>query len=613
MTCIAGWVGLGPDPDRRTAGVAAMAAAMTPGGPPAHGTWTDGNALLAFPGPPGARPAALVEDGEVTAVIAFAGTLYGPEGVRRVLDARGHRPRSGGDPETVLHAYREWGADCPVRLDGAFAFALWDVRRRRLLLARDRLGVRPLHYARLGDELAFASEPKALLAGEAVDPAADADSLRELFTQIKTPGRSVFRGVDEVRPGHVVELADGWLTERAYWRLQSRPHPDDRDTTVATVRLLLSDAVNRMLPEEPTPCVLLSGGLDSGAVAALAARTSAERGAKPLLTATGTFLGHAENFRPDHVRATADAPYAAELARHLGSEHVDVVLGTADLADPAGRLAVLRAQDRPTPFAEMDVAAHLLFAAVRERAGVVLSGEAADELFGGFPWMHDPELVRTGHFPWVAYERSHEQSRDGLGLGLFDRGLLRGLDLAGFGADSYRQAIGEVPRLDGENAAERRMRELCHLHLTRWLPRLLDRDDRLSRAVGLDARMPFCDHRLVEYAFNVPWRMKSFDGREKSLLRAAVAPLLPRSVAQRRKSPFPVNQDPAYARMLQRELAAVLRDPAAPVAPLLDGAAARAAAGAEWPGGSDWLARTNIEFALQLNTWLAEYRVQLAV
>ncbi|MBV6696717.1 asparagine synthase (glutamine-hydrolyzing) [Kitasatospora aureofaciens] len=593
--------------------MAAMTAAMTPNSPVVHGSWLGEGAALGFPGPPGDRPVALVENGEVVAVIAFAGTLYGAEDVRRELSSRGHRWGPGGDPETVLHAYQEWGADCPVHLDGAFAFAVWDVRRRRLLLARDRLGVRPLHYARLGEGLAFASEPKALLVDSLVAPTADADGLRELFTQIKTPGRSVFRGIDEVRPGCTVVLADGRLTRHTYWRLESRPHPDDLETTVATVRRLLGDAVDRVLPDEPAPSVLLSGGLDSGAVAALAARTMAAREAKPLLTATGTFLGYAENFRPDNVRATADAPYAAELARHLGSEHVDVVLGTADLVDPRTRLAVLRAQDRPTPFAEMDVAGYLLFAAVRERAEVALSGEAADELFAGFPWMHDDALVRAGHFPWVAYEQAHEKSRDGLGLGLFDRGLLRDLDLRGFGADSYRRAIGEVPQLDGESGHEQLMRRHCHLHLTWWLPRLLDRDDRIGRATGLDARMPFCDHRLVEYAFNVPWRMKSFDGREKSLLRAAVAPLLPRSVAQRRKSPFPVNQDPVYARMLQRELAAVLDDPAAPVAPLLDPAAARAAVGADRHDGQDWLGRTNIEFALQLNTWLAEYRVQLAI
>ncbi|GAA3029905.1 asparagine synthase (glutamine-hydrolyzing) [Streptomyces glomeratus] len=607
MSGIAGWIGFGSGPGHTRSVLDAMAATTSRDAPAEVYAWR--GARVALAAAPGGIAEERAEDGQGVAVV-FDGVLHDTAPLRAALSAHGHRARHGTDAEAALHAYLAWGADCAEHLDGAFAFAVFDSRRGRLLLVRDRLGVRPLHYARLNDTVYFASEPKALLAGSLLEPVLDADGLRELFTQAKTPGASVFRGIAEVRPGHLLDAGEGGVAERPYWTLEARPHTDDPETTVATVHSLLADSVGRAVEGDAVPCSLLSGGLDSGAITALAALALKDRGR--LRTATATFIGYAENFRPDNVRTTPDAPYAAEVARHIGSDHTDVVLGTADLLEPRLRRAVLRAQDRPTPFAEMDVAGLLIFRAAREHSPVALSGEGADEIFGGFTGMYEPDAAGPEQFPWVAYERSHEASRHGLGLGLFDRGLLGKLDLAAYGADRYRQAVAEVPRLDGESDRDRRLREVCHLHLVHWLPRLLDRDDRLSRAAGLQVRMPFCDHRLVEYLFNVPWELKTRGGREKSLLRSAVGDLLPRSVVERRKSPFPVNQDPAYTHVLRRELMRVLDDPDSPVAPLLDPVAARAA-GAEARGGAHWLTRTNIEMVLQLHLWLTEYGVRLAL
>ncbi|MFF4959150.1 asparagine synthase (glutamine-hydrolyzing) [Streptomyces sp. NPDC001222] len=612
MSGIAGWIGFGSGPGHTRSVLDAMADTTSRDVPAELHTWRGTRAASAAApgGTAEQRAAAAVEGDGPDVAVVFDGVLHDIAPLRATLASHGHRPRHGTDAEAALHAYLVWGDDCAAHLDGAFAFAVFDFRRDRLLLVRDRLGVRPLHYARLNGTVYFASEPKALLAGSLLEPVLDADGLRELFSQAKTPGASVFRGIAEVRPGHLLDATGGGVVERPYWALRARPHTDDPETTVATVRSLLADNVGRAVSGDILPVSLLSGGLDSGAITALAARALGDRGR--LRTATATFIGYAENFRPDNVRTTPDAPYAAEVARHIGSDHTDVVLGTADLLDPRLRRAVLLAQDRPTPFAEMDVAGLLIFRAAREHSPVALSGEGADEIFGGFTGMSEPEAAGPEQFPWVAYERSHEASRHGLGLGLFDRGLLGKLDLPAYGADRYRQAVAEVPRLDGENDRDRRLREVCHLYLVRWLPRLLDRDDRLGRAAGLQVRMPFCDHRLAEYLFNVPWELKTCDGREKSLLRSAVGELLPRSVVERRKSPFPVNQDPAYTHVLRRELTRVLDDPGSPVAPLLDPVAARAAA-AEARGGAHWLTRTNIEMALQLHLWLTEYGVRLAL
>ena len=308
-----------------------------------------------------------------------------------------------------------------------------------------------------------------------------------------------------------------------------------------------------------------------------------------------------------------DAPYAAAMAQHVGAEHTDVVLGTADLIDPAARLAALTAQDQPTTLGDMDTSLYLMLAAIREHSTVALTGETSDEIFGGFKWLYDEELVRTEMFPWIAAEKRHQGGVGGQGRGLFEPGLLEKIDMDTYYAEAYQQTLALTPHLDGENPTDRRMHELLFGHLTRWLPMLLDRGDRLAMASGLETRVPFCDHRLVEYVYNVPWEFKTFDGREKSLLRAAMRDLVPSLVMDRPKSPYPVSQDPSYTQALHQEMAAVLHDPSSPVLPLLDVAAARAAVADASPLANEWHSRINIETALQFNAWLSQYQVELAL
>jgi asparagine synthase (glutamine-hydrolysing) len=261
----------------------------------------------------------------------------------------------------------------------------------------------------------------------------------------------------------------------------------------------------------------------------------------------------------------------------------------------------------------MDTSLYLMLAAIREHSTVALTGETADEIFGGFKWLYDEELVRTEMFPWIAAEKRHQGGVGGQGRGLFERGLLEKIDMDSYYAEAYQQTVALTPHLDDENPTDRRMHELLFGHLTRWLPMLLDRGDRLAMASGLETRVPFCDHRLVEYVYNVPWQFKTFDGREKSLLRAAVRDLVPGLVMDRPKSPYPVSQDPSYTQALHREMAAVLNDPASPVLPLLDVAAAQAAVADETPLANEWHSRINIETALQFNAWLDHYHVELAL
>ncbi|MFE0021531.1 asparagine synthase (glutamine-hydrolyzing) [Amycolatopsis sp. NPDC059021] len=616
MCGITGWVDFGRDLADALPTLRAMTDALARRGVDDRDVWQRGHAALghtrtAIIDPAGGhQPLVAEEAGEPVAVLVYNGEVYNFKQLRAELRRRGHRFRTACDSEVLLRAYLEWGAACAERLDGIFAFAVWDIRREELVLVRDRLGVKPLFYTRTERGVLFGSEPKALLAHPQVRPVVALDGLRELFSIAKQPGTAVFRDMREVRPGHTLTVGRSGVSDRTYWTLTNREHTDDRDQTVRTIRSMLDDIVLRELVADVPVCTALSGGLDSSALTAIASDWLWKLEGGTVRTFSTTYRGHTENFRPDDVRFTPDGPYALEMARHVASEHTDIVLTTDQLIDPETRLAVLLAQDAPTTLGDMDTSNYLMSQAIRRQSTVVLSGEVSDEIFGGYNWMSHPACVHADTFPWVVNETAQAGSQNGQGRGLFDRGLMQKLAMPEYYAENYRQALGEVSPVDSPDAMERRMHAIGHLTLTRWLPMLLDRGDRLSMAHGLELRVPFCDHRLVEYLYNTPWRHKTFDGREKSLLRAAVADLLPASVLDRRKSPWPVTQDPSYTAVLHRELAAVLADTHAPIRPFLDVAAAERTLASD---ATDWPSRMNIEMALQFNSWLTTYDVELAV
>ena len=611
MCGIAGWIDFERDLTRERAVAERMTRTMKARGPDDEGLWLSPHAALGhrrlsiidLEG--GRQPMVAEEDGEPVAVLVYTGEVYNFRELRAELTALGQRFRTQSDTEVVLRACLQWGDAAVERFNGMFAFALWDVRARRLMLVRDRMGIKPLYFQATENGVLFGSEPKAILAHPEVRAEVDEDGLRELLSFCKTPGHAIYRGMREVRPGHVVTVGRDGPRERAYWKLESRPHPDDLKTTVRTVRELLEDIVDRQLISDVPLCTLLSGGLDSSAITALAQRALVARGAGPVRSFAVDFVNNDRDFKPDALRGTPDGPYVADVARHVASRHTDIVLSPQQLMDPQARAAVLQARDLPISMGDMDTSMYLLFRAIREHSTVALSGESADEVFGGYSWFHDPQAIAAPTFPWMVQAGRHLGSR----VGAFDAGWLAHLRLEEYVHDRYSDALAEVPRLEGETGLERRMREVFYLHLTRWLQLLLDRKDRMSMATGLEVRVPFCDHRLVEYLFNVPWSMKTFDGREKSVLRAATADVLPQSVVERRKSPYPSTQDPNYGRFLREELGRVLEDGHAPVRPLLDLERTRVLAS---EGGADGaqFARASAEQVLILNAWFEHYGVR---
>ncbi|MEU9560146.1 asparagine synthase (glutamine-hydrolyzing) [Streptomyces fumanus] len=612
MCGITGWVSFDRDLRGERAALDAMTETMACRGPDDRGVWAEGPAALghrrlAIIDLPGGRQPMTADTPEGTVALVYSGETYNFTELRRDLTGRGHRFTTDSDTEVVLRGYLEWGDALADRLNGMYAFAVWDGRADRLVMVRDRMGIKPFYHYPTADGVLFGSEPKAILANPLARRRVRLDGLRELFTMIKTPGHAVWDGMREVEPGTVVTVDRAGLRTRRYWELPTRPHTDDRDTTVAQVRSLLDDIVRRQLVADVPRCTLLSGGLDSSAMTALAARQLAERGEKVRSFAVD-FAGQTENFVADELRGTPDTPFVHDVARTAGTDHQDIVLDAQDLADPGIRAKVIRARDLPAGLGDMDSSLYLLFRAIREHSTVALSGESADEVFGGYLQFFDEAARTADAFPWLVTMGRHL----GEDTDVLRPDLTRALDLSAYVADGYRDAVAGLQRLDGESDFEYRIRRMSYLHLTRFVRILLDRKDRASMAVGLEVRVPFCDHRLVEYVYNTPWALKSFDGREKTLLREATADVLPRSVYDRVKSPYPSTQDPKYAAALQDQARELLARSGHPVFDLVDRDRLRTAADRETPVSTQ-AGRRGLERALDLALWLDLYRPEIAL
>ncbi len=610
MCGIAGWVSYDADLTRRQDVVDAMTGTMACRGPDDAGTWVRrhvalGHRRLAIIDLPGGRQPMAVHTPNGDVAMVYSGEAYNFTELKEELTKLGHTWETDSDTEVVLHGYLQWGDAVADHLNGMYAFAIWDERDDRLVMIRDRMGIKPFYYYPTADGVLFGSEPKAILANPLAKKVVDTEGLRELMAFTKQPGWSLWKGMEEVRPGTIVTVSREGVRTRTYWKLDAKQHTDDQETTVARVRELMTDIVHRQLVADVPRCVLLSGGLDSSAVTGLAAARLAEQGER-LRTFSVDFFGQEENFKPDEMRDTADSPFVRDVASLVGSAHQDVVLNPGELTDPEVRRAVLRARDIPAGLGDMDTSLYLLFKAIRGESTVALSGESADEVFGGYRWFFDETAVNADMFPWIAFRSAMMTDR----TSIYTPELLKKVDLETYVHDQYRSAVAEVEHLDGESAQEARMRTICHLHLTRFVRMLLDRKDRASMAVGLEVRVPFCDHRLVEYVYNTPWSLKTFDGREKSLLRHATKHVLPESVAQRVKSPYPSTQDPGYAAALQQQAKEVLAEPGHAVFGLVDKSWAHRVSEVD-PQTIDPAARIGLDRLLDLYHWIEMYSPEL--
>lgn len=555
----------------------------------------------------GCQPMQLDWQGE-SYTLVYNGELYNTPELRALLETRGHVFTGRSDTEVLLHAYAEWGASCVDRFNGIFAFAVWAARAGKLFLARDRCGVKPLFYAQTDDSLIFGSEIKTLLAHPAVPPRVDAQGLAEvlLLGPGRVPGSGVFQNVHELLPGQyaLYEADSGRLLLHRYWRLVDHEHPDDFPATVRRVRDLVMDAIQRQLVSDVPVATFLSGGLDSSLISAVADAQFAARG-RTLQTFSVGYKDNKRYFHATKFQPGADAPFIRRMNEFLHAEHHWVTLDTPDLI-PALYEAV-EARDLPG-MADVDASLLAFCQRIKPHATVALSGECADEIFGGYPWYRDPTIREKYGFPWAqstAYR-----------AGFIRPGVLDGIEPEEFVDAWYRKTLEETSVRPGLSSLEQRMRQMMNLNFTWFMQTLLDRKDRMSMYSGLEVRVPFCDHRIAEYLYSVPWEFKDYQGKEKGLLREAMEGVLPPEVLWRKKSPYPKTWNPDYLAAVSQELKNVLADPAAPLLGVIraDALETLLASGTDNPVpwyGQLMTTPQTIAWFLQFNHWLQTYKVEL--
>lgn len=556
----------------------------------------------------GSQP--MVREGQLPdghrAAIVFNGEIYNSPALRLELKGYGVRFETTCDTEVILLGYLLRGIDFVRKLNGIFAFAIWDESLERLFLVRDRLGVKPLFYSTPGNALVFSSELKGILAYPGISPEADREGLCEIFGlgPAKTYGKGVFRGIHEILPGHILEYRGSDLRLYPYWQLESRPHQDSWEETVSHTRYLITDAIRLQMLSDVPICTFLSGGVDSSIVTAVCSAERKKQG-KTLDTYSFDFRDNDRNFKANSFQPTQDRPWVDRMVDFCGSTHHYLECCNEDLYEYLFR--AVDARDLPCM---ADVEASMLYFCqlVAKNHKVTLTGECADEIFGGYPWFHKKECFDADIFPWSMDFGPRKM--------LLRDEILEVLPLEEYARNAYETTLSQVPLLPGESPMEKRRREISYLNLRWFMQTLLDRMDRTSMHTGLEARVPFADHRIVEYLWNVPWDMKCKDGVVKGLLREAARGLLPEEVLFRKKSPYPKTYDPAYEGLLRKELLQVLSDPTQPLVELVD--PIKVHKFIEMPSdygrpfyGQLMAGPQLLAYLLQINYWLRTYKIRI--
>lgn len=544
--------------------------------------------------------------GKGSCTIVYNGEIYNMRELRKELQSKGMQFQTTSDTEVILAGYQMYGTEIVKKLNGIFAFAIWDERKQKLYLFRDRSGVKPLFYTVHNKTLIFSSEIKGIFCYPEIKAEVDKEGLCEVFGlgPAKTYGKGVFKNIKEVLPGHFLEFGDCGLKEFCYWKLESKPHMDSFEDTVEKASALVTDAVKGQMLSDVPICTFLSGGVDSSFVTAVCSKELQKVG-KELDTYSFDFTDNDVNFKANAFQPTQDRPWVEKMVEFAKTKHHFLECNNVELYHYL--YEAVDARDLPCM---ADVESSMLYFCkkVAKHNKVTLTGECADEIFGGYPWFHKQECFEADIFPW-----SMDFSPRTM---LLKDEVIRELPLEEYARAAYEKTIQETPVLQGESPEEKRRREIAYLNLKWFMQTLLDRMDRTSMYSGLEARVPLADHRIIEYVWNVPWEMKCHNGIVKGLLRAAGEKYLPNEVLYRKKSPYPKTYDPAYENLLRKKMEEILNDGNAPICMLIDRKKVESFMKNPTDYGRPFYGQLMagpqlLAYILQVNYWLSKYSITL--
>lgn len=540
--------------------------------------------------------------------IIYNGELYNTEEIRSDLKKRGYTFSSNSDTEVLLTAYIADGRECLSYLNGIYSFAIWDSKERCVFLARDRFGVKPLFYKKEKECYLFASEIKALLAYPGVKPKVNAYGLCEIFGlgPARSPGCGVYEGICEIPPAHCAYIDYSGMKLYQYWTLEAKEHTDSYGETVAKVKELLFNAIERQLVSDVPICTLLSGGLDSSLVSAVAANYLKKQG-RQLDTYSFDYKDNHTNFKSSAFQPDEDRPFVDIMVNHINSNHHYLECSYEQLYNCL--FDAVLAKDLP---GMADVDSSMLFFArkIKEQHTVCLSGECADEVFGGYPWFRQKESYEIPMFPWSRNLDIRKM--------IIKPEVLAELELEEYVACQYEKTMKRVQKRKEESSLEKRQREISYLNISWFMTTLLDRKDRMTMASGLEVRVPFADHRVISYLYNVPWKYKYHNQEVKGLLKDAAKAVLPNEVLYRKKCPYPKTYDPKYENLLKANLIKLLREKEEPINRLVNERVVKELMDGTSDYGKPWFGQLMAvpqmyAYLIEINFWLKEYNIELTI
>jgi len=607
MCAIAGIVGFAVTPEV----IEKMLVTMRRRGPDGKGVFQDNictllHTRLAIIDPQNGQQPMTLRWGKETYTISYNGELYNADELKSELQNCGHRFMTQCDTEILLHAYAQWREGCLEKLNGIYAFGVWESSAKRLFIARDRMGVKPIFYTLCEDGVIFASEIKTILAHPRIPAQLDQEGVAQILMlgPSRCPGSGVFHNINELKPGQFAIYENNRFHVHTYWSLCDGEHHCSFEETAEQVRWLVTDAIQRQTVSHVPIGTFLSGGLDSSIISAICAKKARENG-NVLPTFSLDYQNNDKFFVPGKFQPTADNEFIKQMQDYIHSKHHDTVLTTKALIGAVEDATIAR--DLPG-MADVDASLLAFSREIRQEVKVALSGECADEIFGGYPWYRDPEVRERDGFPWAQNTAQRAALLHPRFWGKFDP--------KEYVFAQYADCVNATDVLPGTDPLEKRMKQMVNLNHKWFMQTLLDRKDRMSMYWGLEVRVPFCDHRIAEYLYRVPWAYKDWQGREKGLLRKAMEDILPETVLWRKKSPYPKTFDPTYAKKIRKLYDEMCADPNQPIFQIVDTKALldlpNSADHTPWYGQLMRLPQT-MAYMLQINYWLKAYRVQLIV